>query len=124
MFYLNEIMKKITLLLTLLPFLIFANTSITTILNQEIEISDEMSMTVQIKESNGSIYIPEHTHPSPGVVYLLKGQVEVDIEGIKTLYKAGDSWIEPQNKLHSGKSIGRIKYFVVYHHPTGRPYIN
>ena len=117
-------MKKITLLLTLLPFLIFANSSIKTVLNQEIEISDKMSMTVQIKESNGSVNIPKHTHPSKGIVYLLKGQVEVDIEGVKTIYKDGESWIEPQNKLHSGKSIGPIKYFVVYHHPTGRPYIN
>ena len=82
------------------------------------------TMTVQIKESNGSVNIPKHTHPSKGIVYLLKGQVEVDIEGVKTIYKEGESWIEPQNKLHSGKSIGPIKYFVVYHHPTGRPYIN
>ncbi|MDG2060843.1 MAG: cupin domain-containing protein [SAR86 cluster bacterium] len=117
-------MKKNFLLFTICPLLSFADTSINTLFSQEVSLTDELNMTIQFKESDGGVLIPQHTHPYLGTVYLISGQVEVDIEGEKTLYKAGDSWLEPKNKIHSGKSIGPIKYFVVYHHQPGQPYTN
>ena len=117
-------MKQILILIFFIPSFCIATSTIKTISDEEVIINSNMNMTIQIKESDGPIFIPEHTHPLPGVVYLLKGEVEVTIEEVKKIYKAGDSWTEPKDKIHSGRSKGPIKYFVVYHHLTGNSYIN
>ena len=117
-------MKKLILIISSLVALNLMSSNIMTILDRTINIDDSMSMTIQIKESDGPVLIPEHTHPFTGTVYLIKGKVDVEIEGKVESYREGQSWIEPKDKLHSGQSKGPIKYFVVYHHSTGKPYTN
>jgi quercetin dioxygenase-like cupin family protein len=35
-----------------------------------------------------------HTHPGPGIRYLLQGELEVEVEGRATFYGAGGAWFE------------------------------
>ena len=112
-----------TIFMIVVPFFIFSE-KITTIYNNTLTIGNGMSMTIQLKESDGPVNIPLHTHPAPGTVYLIDGNVQVNIEGKLKKFTSGDVWIEPALKKHSGKSEGPIKYFVVYHHPNDQSYIN
>ncbi len=48
----------------------------------------------------GSISSP-HKHPCPTFGYLLQGELESVFEGIKHVYKAGDTFYEKPNGLHS-----------------------
>lgn len=46
------------------------------------------------------VEIPIHTHPHEQVGYLVKGQVEMTIEGKKYTLKKGDSYCAPSNIPH------------------------
>lgn len=117
-------MKIIVYLSFLLSSSLVSSSTLITIYEQTISIGNDMSMTIQLKESDGPIKIPLHTHPNPGTVYLIEGKVQVNFDGdIKNFYP-DDSWIEPAQVPHSGETAEPIKYFVVYHHPTGESYIN
>jgi len=35
-----------------------------------------------------------HTHPGPGIRYLLRGELEVEVEGRASFYGAGGAWFE------------------------------
>jgi hypothetical protein len=35
-----------------------------------------------------------HTHPGPGIRYLLRGEIEVETEGRSTFYGPGGAWFE------------------------------
>lgn len=35
-----------------------------------------------------------HTHPGPGIRYLLRGELEVEVEGRTSFYGAGGAWFE------------------------------
>ena len=35
-----------------------------------------------------------HTHPGPGIRYLLQGELEVEVEGRTAFYGAGGAWFE------------------------------
>jgi quercetin dioxygenase-like cupin family protein len=35
-----------------------------------------------------------HTHPGPGIRYLLQGEIEVEVEGRASFYGAGGAWFE------------------------------
>ncbi len=48
----------------------------------------------------GSVSSP-HRHPCPTFGYLLQGELESVFEGVKHVYKAGDSFYENPNGLHS-----------------------
>jgi len=48
----------------------------------------------------GSISSP-HKHPCPTFGYLLQGELESVFDGIRHVYKAGDSFYEKPNGLHS-----------------------
>ena len=48
----------------------------------------------------GSVSSP-HKHPCPTFGYLLQGELESVFEGVKHIYKAGDSFYEKPNGLHS-----------------------
>ena len=97
---------------------------ISTLYEKTTPIGNGMSMTVQLKESDGPIVIPTHTHPSPATAYLISGDVVVDFDGDIREFNADDVWIEPALLPHSGSSSKAIKYFVVYHHPSDQPYRN
>ena len=115
-------MRYIILSLLLLPSLV-SSASLSTLYTHTVSLGKGMSMTIQIKESDGQVDIPVHSHPLPGVVYLIKGEVDVDIQGqVQTFYQ-GENWIEPALIPHQGASRESIRYFAVYHHPTGKPFI-
>ena len=48
----------------------------------------------------GSVSSP-HRHPCPTFGYLLQGELESVFEGARHIYKAGDSFYEKPNGLHS-----------------------
>jgi len=48
----------------------------------------------------GSVSSP-HRHPCPTFGYLLQGELESVFEGVRHIYKAGDSFYEKPNGLHS-----------------------
>ena len=48
----------------------------------------------------GSVSSP-HRHPCPTFGYLLQGELESVFEGVKHVYKVGDSFYEKPNGLHS-----------------------
>jgi len=48
----------------------------------------------------GSVSSP-HRHPCPTFGYLLQGELESVFEGVRHVYKAGDSFYEKPNGLHS-----------------------
>jgi quercetin dioxygenase-like cupin family protein len=48
----------------------------------------------------GSVSSP-HRHPCPTFGYLLQGELESIFEGVTHVYKAGDSFYEKPNGLHS-----------------------
>lgn len=48
----------------------------------------------------GSISSP-HRHPCPTFGYLLQGELESVFEGVRHAYKAGDSFYEKPNGLHT-----------------------
>jgi len=35
-----------------------------------------------------------HTHPGPGIRYLLRGEITIDAEGEQTTYRPGEAWFE------------------------------
>jgi quercetin dioxygenase-like cupin family protein len=50
--------------------------------------------------SPGSVSSP-HRHPCPTFGYLLQGELESVFEGVRHIYKTGDSFYEKPNGLHS-----------------------
>ncbi len=48
----------------------------------------------------GSVSSP-HRHPCPTFGYLLQGELESVFEGVRHIYKPGDSFYEKPNGLHS-----------------------
>jgi quercetin dioxygenase-like cupin family protein len=42
-----------------------------------------------------------HTHPCPIFVYVLDGELLSEFEGVKKVYKAGETFYEKANGLHS-----------------------
>ena len=48
----------------------------------------------------GSVSSP-HRHPCPTFGYLLQGELESVFEGVRHIYKTGDSFYERPNGLHS-----------------------
>ena len=59
---------------------------ISTLYEKTTPIGNGMSMTVQLKESDGPIVIPTHTQPSPATAYLISGDVVVDFDIYNILY--------------------------------------
>ena len=43
-------------------------------------------------EPGGIAY--RHTHPGPGIRYLLHGEITIDSEGRQTTHRAGEAWFE------------------------------
>ena len=61
---------------------------------------------------------PKHTHPCPLFVYMIEGELLSEFEGVKKIYKAGDSFYEKANGVHSItqniSSINSAKILVIY----------
>ena len=57
--------------------------------------------------------LSEHTAPFDALVYILDGQVEINIAGKSHLLKTGQVIIMPANKPHSLKAVERFKMLLV-----------
>ena len=57
--------------------------------------------------------LSEHTAPFDALVYILDGQVEINIAGKSHLLKTGQVIIIPANKPHSLKAIEHFKMLLV-----------
>lgn len=57
--------------------------------------------------------LSEHTAPFDAAVYVLDGQVRVNISGKPRIVKKGQMIIMPANKPHSLKAIGKFKMLLV-----------
>lgn len=59
-----------------------------------------------------------HIHPCPLFVYVLEGELISEFEGVKKLYKPGDSFYEKANGLHSvtknNSATTSVKILVFY----------
>lgn len=59
-----------------------------------------------------------HVHPCPLFVYVLEGELLSEFEGVKKIYKPGDTFYEKSNGLHSiTKNISAsipVKILVIY----------
>jgi quercetin dioxygenase-like cupin family protein len=54
-----------------------------------------------------------HTHPGPGIRYLLEGSITIRSEGRTTGYAAGDSWFEAgPEPVHATADLERASAFV------------
>mgnify|MGYP001158418004 FL=1 len=52
--------------------------------------------------------IPMHTHPSPVIVHIIAGELTSErANGDRTIYKAGDSFIEAPNSPHKVTNTGK-----------------
>ena len=74
----------------------------TTILKQLLNgqgINNKVQMEI-VTFAPGSVSSP-HRHPCPTFGYLLQGELESIFEGVRHIYKAGDSFYEKPDGLHS-----------------------
>ncbi len=59
-----------------------------------------------------------HTHPCPLFVYVLEGELLSEFDGLKKVYKAGDTFYEHASGLHSitknNSDKEHVKFLVVY----------
>lgn len=54
-----------------------------------------------------------HTHPGPGIRYLLQGEIEITTEGRSTFHSAGSAWFEPgPEPVHAAASQHHDTSFV------------
>ncbi len=51
------------------------------------------------------VYIPVHSHPHEQVGYVVKGRVEMTIDGETTELLAGDSYLAPSNVSHGAHTL-------------------
>lgn len=78
------------------------------------------------KEGYDNVYIWEavpleedsdHNHDFDTKLAVLEGEIEIVVDGKKSLLKEGDSIEIPRNKIHSGKvGLGGCKYIVAEKH--------
>lgn len=60
----------------------------------------------------------KHTHPCPLFVYVVEGELLSEFEGVKKVYKAGGTFYEKANGVHSitqnNSTTNSVKFLVVY----------
>lgn len=60
----------------------------------------------------------KHTHPCPLFVYVVDGELLSEFEGVTKVYKAGDTFYEKANGVHSitqnNSTTNSVKFLVVY----------
>ena len=55
-----------------------------------------------------------HSHPGPLFATVVEGEIEMRLpEGVRT-FRAGDTWIEPVNVVHTGSNPGGTRAVVVF----------
>lgn len=84
--------------------------------------SPEMISVIGTLEKDGRT--PLHLHPVPVYVYVLEGEIELRTEGgTPHRYKAGEAFIESQNRKHQAFNIatGPSRLLVVFVGEAGKP---
>lgn len=82
----------------------------------------EMISVIGTLEKDGRT--PLHMHPVPVYVYVLEGEIELRTDGgTPHRYKAGEAFIESQNRRHQAFNIatGPSRLLVVFVGETGKP---
>ncbi len=65
-------------------------------------------------EFNAGAAVPKHTHPGEEFVYVLEGELVVEIEGKPPAkLKAGDVFFVPAGQVHSAKNPGKTGTVVI-----------
>jgi quercetin dioxygenase-like cupin family protein len=68
--------------------------------------------------------VGRHLHPFPNYVYVLNGQITIDIDGQPSrTYSAGESFVESTNTWHNGVNRGQVPVtiLVVFAGEEGKP---
>ena len=55
-----------------------------------------------------------HSHPQEQFGYVIKGGFEMNVDGDKTVLKAGDAYVIPPNVFHSFVAIGETEAIDVF----------
>lgn len=82
----------------------------------------EMISVIGTLEKDGRT--PLHMHPVPVYVYVMEGEIELRSEsGPPHRYKAGDAFIESQNRRHQAFNVatGPSRLLVVFVGEAGKP---
>ncbi|NER38823.1 MAG: cupin domain-containing protein [Oscillatoria sp. SIO1A7] len=58
--------------------------------------------------------VPAHSHPQEQFGYVIKGSLELYMNGQTFLVKAGDSYVIPPGEVHSVKAIGETELIDVF----------
>ena len=71
---------------------------------------------------------PKHTHPGEELLYVLEGNVSIEIDGQPThVLKTGDTLLIPAGVAHLGRNLGTVpakilsSYFLEKGHPLASP---
>lgn len=59
--------------------------------------------------------LPMHSHLNEQVTQVIEGELELTIDGITAIYKAGFMVVIPSNIMHSGKAITDCKLFDIFY---------
>lgn len=51
-------------------------------------------------------WTPNHVHGGTGLITVVEGEITLRRDGVETLYKAGEGWIEHPNMLHAAGNAG------------------
>ena len=97
----------------------------TTILGQDFEYPEgQAKITAAILTVPPHGTVPLHEHPVPLFVYVLKGAITVEYEGVGPItYRSGDSFVEAFQWPHQAHNAGRgvVKILTVYAGAEGVP---
>jgi quercetin dioxygenase-like cupin family protein len=80
-------------------------------------------MMTWVEMEPGSI-LPEHRHPHEQITLLVKGALELTVEGKTRVMKHGDVAIVPSNAPHSGVVLDEATIAVDAWNPIREDYIN
>ena len=73
------------------------------------------SMTFAHYEFAAGASIHEHFHPEEEVYQVLEGELELTIEGVKQIARAGTAVIVPPDARHSVKALTKGRAIIVDH---------
>jgi quercetin dioxygenase-like cupin family protein len=62
-------------------------------------------MTFALWRIEAGAVLPPHSHPHEQVVHQLEGELEVTVEGVTTVLKAGMVAVVPPDAKHSGRAL-------------------
>jgi quercetin dioxygenase-like cupin family protein len=62
------------------------------------------AMVVEFRAEAG-VKIPTHSHPNQQIGYVVRGGIEITIQGVTTACQPGDSWSIPGSTEHSAHFV-------------------